>query len=139
MNCPQILALALAVGTVIVKTLSLKTKKQIVLSRVIYDYITNGLSGSISTMSEHDVQILVMRINMQAITHAIDISEEEEITDFDYSFNQLGLSFTTLVPLSQVEFSSAFIDSHIDAIHTELGDDFEEMVTYLKKMETKVV
>ena len=121
------------------ETLSLKTKKQIVLSRVIYDYITNGLSDSISTLSEHDVQILVMRINMQAITHAIDISEEEEITDFDYSFNQLGVSFTTLVPLSQVEFSSAFIDSHIDAIHTELGDDFEEMVTYLKKMETKVV
>ena len=75
-----------------------------------------------------DVQILVMRINMQAINHAID-----------YSFNQLGVSFTTLVPLSQVEFSSAFIDSHIDVIHTELGDDFEEMVTYLKKMETKVV
>ena len=121
------------------ETLSLKTKKQIVLSRIIYDYIINGLTDSLSTISEQDIQLLVMRINMQAITHAIDISQEEEITDFDYCFNQLGLSFNTLVPLSQVEFSSTFIDNHIDVVRTELGDDFEEMVTYLKKMETTVV
>ena len=120
------------------ETLSLKTKKQIVLSRIIYDYIINGLTDSLSTISEQDIQILVMRINMQAITHAIDISQEEEITDFDYCFNQLGLSFNTLVPLSQVEFSSAFIDNHIDIVRSELGDDFEDMVTYLKKMETTV-
>lgn len=118
--------------------LSLKTKKQIVLSRIIYDYVINGLADSLSTISEQDTQVLVMRINIQAINHAIDISQEEEITDFDYTFNQLGLSFSTLVPLSQVEFSSAFIDKHIDDIHTELGDDFEEMVTYLKKMETTI-
>lgn len=121
------------------ETLSLKTKKQIVLSRIIYDYIINGLTDSLSTISEQDIQLLVMRINMQAITHAIDISQEEEITDFDYCFNQLGLSFNTLVPLSQVEFSSTFIDNHIDVVRTELGDDFEDMVTYLKKMETTVV
>ncbi len=121
------------------ETLSLKTKKQIVLSRIIYDYIINGLTDSLSTISEQDTQLLVMRINMQAITHAIDISQEEEITDFDYCFNQLGLSFNTLVPLSQVEFSSTFIDNHIDVVRSELGDDFEDMVTYLKKMETTVV
>ena len=121
------------------ETLSLKTKKQIVLSRIIYDYIINGLTDSLSTISEQDIQLLVMRINMQAITHAIDISQEEEITDFDYCFNQLGLSFNTLVPLSQVEFSSTFIDNHIDVVRSELGDDFEDMVTYLKKMETTVV
>ncbi len=121
------------------ETLSLKTKKQIVLSRIIYDYIINGLTDSLSTISEQDIQLLVMRINMQAITHAIDISQEEEITDFDYCFNQLGLSFNTLVPLSQVEFSSTFIDNHIDVVRSELGDDFEDMVTYLKKMEATVV
>ena len=121
------------------ETLSLKTKKQIVLSRIIYDYIINGLTDSLSAISEQDTQFLVMRINIQAITHAIDISQEEEITDFDYYFNQLGLSFNTLVPLSQVEFSSTFIDNHIDVVRSELGDDFEEMVTYLKKMETTVV
>ena len=121
------------------ETLSLKTKKQIVLSRIIYDYIINGLTDSLSALSEQDTQLLVMRINMQAITHAIDISQEEEISDFDYCFNQLGLSFNTLVPLSQVEFSSRFIDNHIDVVRTELGDDFKEMVTYLKKMETTVV
>ncbi len=121
------------------ETLSLKTKKQIVLSRIIYDYIINGLTDSLSTISEQDTQLLVMRINMQAITHAIDISQEEEITDFDYCFNQLGLSFNTLVPLSQVEFSSTFIDNHIDVVRSELGDDFEDIVTYLKKMEATVV
>ena len=121
------------------EALSLKTKKQIVLSRIIYDYIINGLTDSLSTLSEQDLQLLVMRINLQAITHAIDISQEEEITDFDYCFNQLGLSFNTLVALSQVEFSSTFIDNHIDVVRTELGDDFEDMVTYLKKMETTVV
>ena len=119
--------------------LSLKTKKQIVLSRIIYDYIINGLTDSFNAISEQDTQLLVMRINMQAITHAIDISQEEEITDFDYCFNQLGLSFNTLVPLSQVEFSSTFIDNQIDIVRAELGDDFEEMVTYLKKMEATVV
>jgi len=121
------------------QTLSLKTKKQIVLSRIIYDYIINGLSDSLSTLSQQDTQVLVMRINMQAITHAIDISQEEEIKDFDYSFNQLGLSFTTLVPLSQVEFSPTFIDTQTDTLRTELGDDFEDMVSYLKKMETTVI
>jgi len=121
------------------ETLSLKTKKQIVLSRIIYDYIINGLADSLRGISEQDTQLLIMRINMQAITHAIDISQEEKITDFDYCFNQLGLSFTTLVPLSQVEFSSTFIDNHIDIVHTELGDDFEDMVTYLQKMETTVI
>jgi len=121
------------------KTLSLKTKKQIVLSRIIYDYIINGLTDSLSAISEQDTQLLVMRINMQAITHAIDISQEEEITDFDYCFNQLGLSFNALVPLSQVEFSTTFIDSQIDVVRAELGDDFEEMVTYLKKMQSTVV
>ncbi|MEN8304236.1 MAG: hypothetical protein ABFQ64_09210 [Campylobacterota bacterium] len=119
--------------------LSLKTKKQIVLSRIIYDYIINGLADSLSSISEQDTQLLVMRINMQAISHAIDISQEEEIRDFDYSFDQLGLSFNTLIPLSQVEFSSTFIDNHIDLVRSELDDDFEEMVTYLKKMETSVV
>lgn len=121
------------------ETLSLKTKKQIVLSRIIYDYIINGLADSLATLSEQDQQLLVMRINMQAITHAIDISQEEEISDFDYSFNQLGLSFSTLIPLSQVEFSTAFIDNHIDDLHRELGDDFKDMVIYLKKMETSVI
>ena len=62
--------------------LSLKTKKQIVLSRVIYDYIINGLADSLDTMSEEDMQLLVMRLNIQAITHAIDISQEEEIILF---------------------------------------------------------
>jgi len=121
------------------ETLSLKTKKQIILSRIIYDYIIDGLTNSLSALSEQDTQLLVMRINMQAITHAIDISQEEEITDFDYCFNQLGLSFNTLVPLSQVELSSTFIDDHIDVVRSELGNDFKEMVTYLKKMETTVV
>ena len=121
------------------ETLSLRTKKQIVLSQIIYNYIINGLADSLSTISEQDTQLLVMRLNIQAITHAIDISQEEEITDFDYCFNQLGLSFNTLVPLSQVEFSSTFIDNHIDIVRAELGNDFEDMVTYLKKMETPVV
>ena len=121
------------------ETLSLKTKKQIVLSRIIYDYIINGLTDSLSTISEQDQQLLITRINIQAITHAIDISQEEEITDFNYSFNQLGLSFNALIPLSEVEFSNAFINNHIDLLRTELGDDFENMVTYLKKMETTVV
>ena len=121
------------------ETLSLKTKKQIVLSRIIYDYIINGLTDSLSTISEQDQQLLITRINIQAITHAIDISQEEEITDFNYSFNQLGLSFNALVPLSEVDFSNAFINNHIDLLRTELGDDFENMVTYLKKMETTVV
>ncbi len=121
------------------ETLSLKTKKQIVLSRIIYDYIVNGLSDSLSTLSEEEMQVLVMRINIQAITHAIDISQEEEVTDFDYSFNQLGIAFSTRVPLSQVEFSSNFIDAQVDALCVELGDDFGDMVTYLKKMETIVV
>ena len=119
--------------------LSLRTKKQIVLSRVIYDYIVNGLSNSLDTMSEEEMQVFVMRINMQAITHAIDISQKEEISDFDYCFDQLGILFNVSIPLSQVEFSSTFIDSHIDAMRSELGDDFEDMVTYLKKMEIVIV
>jgi len=120
------------------ETLSLKTKKQIVLSRIIYDYIINGIMDSLGALSEQDMQVLVMRINMQAITHAIDISQEEKIVDFDYRFNQLGLSFNTLVPLSEIEFSSTFIDKHLDNVRTELGNDFEDMIAYLKKMETSV-
>lgn len=115
--------------------LSLRTKKQIVLSRIIYDYIINGLSNSLETMSEQEMQVFVMRINMQAINHAIDMSQKEEIIDFDYCFDQLGVSFNVSIPLSQVEFSSAFIDAHVDSMRSELGDDFEDMVTYLKKME----
>lgn len=121
------------------ETLSLKTKKQIALSRVIYDYIINGITDSLNTVPEEDTQLLVMRINIQAITYAIDISQKQEITDFDYSFNQLGLSFNTLVPLSKVEFSSEFIDNHIEIVRNELGDDFKDMIAYLKKMETTVV
>lgn len=120
-------------------SLSLKTKKQIVLSQIIYNYIINGLSDSLNTISKEDMHILVMRINIQAISHAIDISQEEEISDFQYCFNQLGLSFNTLVPLSGLEFSSTFIDNQLDAVRSELGDDFEDMITYLKKMETTVV
>lgn len=118
--------------------LSLKTKKQIVLSRVIYDYIINGLVEALENLSEQEIQILVMRINIQAITHAIDISNEEEITDFNYCFDQLGVKFETPVPLSQVEFSPTFVDAHIDAIRSELGSEFEDMVTYLQKMETTI-
>ena len=121
------------------QTLSLRTKKQIVLSRVIYDYIINGLSDSISSMSEEEMQLFVMSVNMQAITHAIDISQEEKIIDFDYCFDQLGVSFNVSVPLSQVEFSSIFVDEQVDFISRELGDDFEHMVAYLKKMETTVL
>ncbi len=121
------------------QTLSLKTKKQIVLSRIIYNYIINGLSDSLSGLSEQETQLLAMRLNIQAISHAIDISQEDEITDFDYSFDQLGVTFSTPVPLSQIKFSSAFIDEHIDIVRSELGDDFEDMVTYLKKMQTTVV
>lgn len=124
---------------IFMETLSLKTKKQIVLSRIIYDYIINGLANSISNISEQDQQLLITRINMQAIAHAIDISQEEEISDFNYSFDQLGLSFNALVPLSEIEFSHTFIDEQIDILHTELGDDFENMVKYLEKMETTVV
>lgn len=120
------------------KTLSLKTKKQVVLSRIIYDYIINGLADSLHTVSEQDSQVLIMRINIQAITHAIDISQEESIEDFNYSFNQLGVSFETLIPLSDVEFSTTFIDKHIDLIRNELGEDFEEMLLYLEKMESTV-
>lgn len=116
--------------------LSLKTKTQIVLSRVIYDYIINGLADALESLSEQEMQLLVMRINIQAITHAIDISSQEEIADFNYCFDQLGVSFQTPVPLSQVEFSQTFIDAHIDVIRSDLGEQFEDMVTYLKKMET---
>ena len=55
------------------ETLSLRTKKQIVLSQIIYNYIINGLADSLSTISEQDTQLLVMRLNIQAITHAIDM------------------------------------------------------------------
>ncbi len=118
--------------------LSLKTKRQIILSRVIYDYIINGLANALESLSEQETQLLVMRINIQAISHAIDISNQEEITDFNYCFDQLGITFETLVPLSQVEFTPAFIDAHIDDIRCELGAEFEDMVTYLKKMETTI-
>ncbi|MFT7860312.1 MAG: hypothetical protein ABXS93_05170 [Sulfurimonas sp.] len=118
--------------------LSVTTKKQIVLSRVIYDYIINGLADSLTTLSEQEMQLFVMRINMQAITHAIDLSQQEEIIDFDFSFDQLGVSFSTKVPLSQVKFSPEFIDNNINLLRNELGEDFEHMVTYLKKMEETV-
>lgn len=121
------------------KEIPLKTKKQIVLSRIIYDYILNGLIDSLSTLSEEEMQVLIMRINMQAITHAIDISQEEEIKDFDYQFNQLGLTFNSIVPLSEIEFSSTFIDKHFNIVRTELGDDFEDMLNYLKKMQSRVI
>lgn len=121
------------------QTLSLKTKKQIVLSRIIYDYIINGLSDSLDKMLDEDKQLFIMRVNIQAITHAIDISQEEEIRDFEYCFNQLGVSFNITIPLSQAKFSTDFIDEHIKVVKEELGDDFESMVTYLKKMETPVV
>ncbi len=119
--------------------LTLKTKRQIVLSRVIYDYIINGLASALESLSEQEMQLLVMRINIQAITHAIDISNQEEIRDFNYCFDQLGITFETLVPLSQVEYTPAFIDTHINNIRSELGEEFEDMVTYLKKMETTVI
>ncbi|MDH4944862.1 hypothetical protein [Sulfurimonas sp. C5] len=119
--------------------LSLKTKRQIVLSRIIYDYIINGLASALENLSEQEIQLLVMRLNIQAITHAIEIANQEEITDFDYCFDQLGITFETLVPLSQVEFTPTFIDAHINDIRCELGDEFEDMVIYLKKMETTVI
>ena len=60
-----------------------------------------------------------------------------------YCFNQLGVSFNITILLSQVEFTSDFtvlcIDDHVSSIQAELGDDFEYMVAYLKKMETIVV
>ena len=121
------------------ETLSLTTKKQIVLSRVIYEYVVNGLSDSLGSLSKEDMELFVTRINMQAITHAIDLSQQEEIADLDYSFDQLGVSFDISIPLSQVEFSSTFINEHVDAMRNELGDDFEHMLTYLNKMETAVV
>ena len=121
------------------ETLPLKTKKQIVLSRVIYNYIINGLADSIEALSEEEMQVFVMRINMQAITHAIEISQKEKISDITFSFDQLGVSFSTTIPLSQLEFSSAFIDNNINELHNELGDDFDDMVKYLKKLESTVV
>ena len=118
--------------------LSSKTKKQIVLSRIIYDYIINGLADALESLSEQELQLLVMRINLQAITHAIDISSQKEIGDFDYCFDQLGIKFQTPVPLSQLEFTQTFLDLHIDSIRRELGDEFEEMVTYIEKMQTRL-
>ena len=38
--------------------------------------------------------------------------------------------------LSQVELSNAFIDAHIDSLRIELGDNFEVMVAFLKKIKT---
>jgi hypothetical protein len=121
------------------ETLPLKTKKQIVLSRVIYNYIINGLADSLEPLSQQEMQLFVMRINMQAITHAIEISQQEGISDFQFSFDQLGISFSTNVPLSQLELSSTFIDDTIKDLHEELADDFDNMVAYLKKMETSVI
>lgn len=121
------------------QTIPTNTKKQIVLSRVIYDYVINGLADSLNTLSKEDIEVFVMRVNMQAINHAIDISKQQEITDFDYCFDQLGVSFNISIPLSQIQFSSTFIDEHIDLLRSELGDDFEHMVTFLKKMEQTVV
>lgn len=118
------------------ETLSSITKKQIVLSRIIYDYIINGLSDSLEQLSEQETQLFVMRINIQAITHAIELSTREEIKDFTYQFNQLGVSFNTLVPLSQLELSPTFIEEHISTLQHELGDDFDAMVEYMQKMQT---
>ena len=121
------------------ENLSSTTKKQIVLSRVIYDFIINGLGDALNSLSEQEMQLLAMRLNIQAITHAIDLSKQEEITDFTYVFDQLGITFDTIVPLSQVEFSLSFIDQHIDALRTELGSEFDEMVVFFEKMQTEVI
>ena len=40
---------------------------------------------------------------------------------------------------SELDLSNNVLDEHINSMRTELGDDFEHMVTYLKKMETTVV
>jgi|GEM_PF-2435497 len=121
------------------KELSVKTKKQIVLSQVIYDYIVNGVADSLSSLSQEDMQVFVMRVNMQAIVHAIEISNEEEVKDINFSFDDLGISFSTPVPLSQLEFTTSFMDERVESMKAELGDDFEAMVAYLKKMETPLV
>ncbi|WP_428738537.1 hypothetical protein [Sulfurimonas sp.] len=121
------------------ENLSAKTKKQIVLSRVIYEYITNGLGEALQTLSEQEMQLLAMRLNIQAITHAIELSKQEKITDFTYCFDQLGITFDTIVPLSQVEFTSTFIDEHLKTLHLELGDEFDDMVIYFQKMDTEVI
>lgn len=121
------------------KDLSLTTKKQIVLSRVIYEYITNGLAEALKTLSAQEMQLMAMRINMQAITHAIEISKQDQLQDFDYCFDQLGVSFQTLVPLSQLEMTDSFIDSHINSLHHELGDEFHDMVAYIEKLDTSVI
>lgn len=118
--------------------LSLRTKKQVVLSQVIYDYIVSGVADSLSSLSQEDMQVFVMRINMQAIVHAIEISNEEEIKDIDFSFDDLGISFSTPVPLTQLELSTSFMDERVESMKAELGDDFEAMVAYLQKMETPV-
>lgn len=120
------------------ETLPLRTKKQLVLSRVIYDYIISGIADSLTSLSEQETQVFVMRINMQAITHAVDIAQEEKIEDFDFIFDQLGVSFRATVPLSQLEFSSLFIEQHIDLLRDELGNDFDDMVAYIQKMEETV-
>jgi hypothetical protein len=119
--------------------LSLKTKKQIVLSQVIYEYIVSGIEESLASLSQEDMQVFVMRVNMQAITLAIELSLEDEIRDVEFKFDDLGISFTTPVPLSQLEFTTSFMDERVESMKAELGDDFEAMVTYLQKMETPLV
>jgi len=119
--------------------LSVKTKKQIVLSRIIYDYVVTGLAKSLDSLSDDDKQVFIMRVNLQAISYAIDISKQDRIEDIDYNFNQLGVAFNISVPLSQIEFSPELLDEHINTMRSELGEDFESMVTYLKKMEQTVV
>jgi len=122
-----------------VGVLSQRTKKQIVLSQVIYDYIISGVADSLSSLSQEDMQVFVMRVNMKAIVHAIEISAKDEIQDIEYHFDDLGITFTTQVPLSELELTTSFIDERLERMRAELGDDFEAMVAYLQKMETPVV
>jgi len=63
----------------------------------------------------------------------------EREKDIDFSFDDLGISFSTPVPLSQLEFTTSFMDERVESMKAELGDDFEAMVTYLQKMETPLV
>lgn len=121
------------------ETIPLRTKKQIVLSRLIYDYIINGLDDSLSSLSQQDLEIFSMKVNTQAITHAIDISQEKEITDFNYCFDDVGISFNATIPLSKVDFTPIFIEERIELMREELGEDFQHMVAYLQKMETIVI
>ena len=115
-----------------------KTKKQIVVSRIIYEYILSGISDSIQSLSHEEMQAFVMRINMQAITHAIELCEEEQLNDFTYTFEQLGVNFSTIVPLSDVELTPEYIDEHMLVLQNELDEDFGAMVEYIEKLAGRV-